>query len=53
MLRIITTLFYDLTKDPHENYNIAGLNPDLIATLSDLLGKGADEKRNSWRKFVD
>lgn len=50
---VVGRMLYDLVKDPHENYNIADINPKLVNALSTLLGKGAVGKRNSWRKFVD
>ena len=46
-------MLYDHVKDPHENYNIADINPELVAALSLLLGEGAVGKRNAWRRFVD
>jgi iduronate 2-sulfatase len=50
---VVGRMLYDHVKDPHENYNIADINPDLVAALSTLLGKGAVGKRNAWRRFVD
>lgn len=50
---IVGRMLYDHVKDPHENYNIADLNPELVAALSALLGKGPVGKRNAWRKLVD
>ena len=50
---VIGRMLYDHVKDPHENYNIADINPKLVAVLSQLLGKGAVGKRNAWRRFVD
>ncbi|MCC5846564.1 MAG: sulfatase [Verrucomicrobia bacterium] len=46
-------MLYDLSVDPDENYNIADLNPELVAELSALLGDGAAGKRNAWKAFVD
>ncbi len=51
--KIIGRMLYDHVKDPHENYNIADLNPELVAALSKLLGHGAIGKRNAWRGLVD
>lgn len=50
---VVGRMLYDHKKDPHENYNIADLNPELVAVLSELLGKGAVGKRNAWRNFID
>ncbi|NQT26156.1 sulfatase [candidate division KSB1 bacterium] len=50
---IVGQMLYDHVKDPHENYNIADLNPKLVAALSVLLGKGPVGKRNAWRSLVD
>jgi iduronate 2-sulfatase len=50
---VIGRMLYDHVRDPHENYNIADINPKLVAALSQLLGKGAVGKRNAWRRFVD
>ncbi len=51
--KIIGRMLYDHIKDPHENYNIADLNPKLVAALSALLGKGPVGKRNAWRRMVN
>jgi iduronate 2-sulfatase len=51
--RVIARMLYDHLKDPHENYNIADLNPKLVAALSALLGEGPVGKRNAWRRLVD
>ena len=51
--RIVGRMLYDHVKDPHENYNIAELNPHLVSALSELLGNGPVGKRNAWRRMVD
>ena len=50
---VLNVMLFDHVKDPHENYNIADINPELVNALSELLGNGAIAKRNAWRKFVD
>ncbi|MEJ2054403.1 MAG: sulfatase [Calditrichaceae bacterium] len=50
---VVGRMLYDHIKDPHENYNIADLNPELAAVLSQLLGEGPVGKRNAWRRFID
>ena len=50
---IVGKMLYDHVLDPHENYNIADINPDLVKKLSELLGHGPIGKRNAWRRFVD
>ena len=50
---VLSIMLFDHVKDPHENYNIADMNPELVNALSELLGNGAIGKRNAWRKFVD
>jgi iduronate 2-sulfatase len=50
---VVGRMLYDHIKDPHENYNIANLNPELAAALSAMLGKGPVGKRNAWHGLVD
>ncbi len=51
--QVVGRMLYDLKYDPDENYNIVDVNPELRSSMSKLLGRTPEEKRNAWRALVD